>query len=85
MEYRRIGKFYVPISMTRQENFASILAKMRFVPLRVECLYYAGKFEYIGTSPLFDEVEQATMTPEYTVTVNEENDDMTVSVAKMIA
>jgi hypothetical protein len=85
MEYRRIGKFYVPISMTRQENFALILAKLQFVPLRVECLYYADKFEYIGTSPLFDEAERGILVPEYTVTVNEENEEVTVSVAKMIA
>ena len=38
---------------------------MQFVPFRVEMIYSRDKFEYIGTSPMFDQVEPGCIEPEY--------------------
>ena len=83
MKKRRIGKFYVSDELIKENSFAKLLAKMEFIPLRVEHLGYEGRFEYIGTSPLFNEHRDGMLLYEYDITVNDWSADLSVSVEKI--
>lgn len=65
----RLGKFYVSSILVKEEinDLADILGKMNFVPTRVEYLYHADKFEYVGYSYLFDECPLGVEIPEYRI------------------
>lgn len=78
---RRLGKFYPTFSFVEQGGMAPILSKMAFVPLRVEALPYRGAYEFVGTSPLFEEVDAAEAVPEYTLEITRrENGEVEVAV-----
>jgi len=64
---RRLGKFYIDNYLLESKKIAEMLCAMEFIPLRVECLYYKDSTEYIGVSPLFEEVEPGYESPTYTV------------------
>ena len=66
---KRYGKFTVTQEVVENnpEEWARTLAEMQFVPLRVERMYSNYGFEYIGYSPLFDEVEEGMIPPEYRI------------------
>ena len=76
----RIGKFYVHYNLVESGKVAPALAFMEFVPLRVECIGYYRKYEYIGLSPLFDETPEGQMAPEYEIIVNDMAEDGKISV-----
>jgi hypothetical protein len=79
MKHRKMGKFYVSYEAVDSGRIAPALAKMQFVPFRVEALHYADRFEYVGTSPLFQEMDPATVIPEYDIIINDLGPDITVS------
>ncbi len=66
----KIGKFYISFEMINNGKIASVLAKMEFIPTRVENIYHRQVFEYIGISSLFRDKGKGEMVPEYTVTIN---------------
>lgn len=60
------GLFYVhETELENADFFADVLHNMRFIPLRVEFHYDRGAFEYIGLSPMFDEINVGEKVPEY--------------------
>ena len=71
----RQGKLYLPYDLVMGKGslaappFASILAKLAFVPLRVELLAYSDTFEYIGYSPMFSALADGHQIPTYVVVV----------------
>lgn len=67
----RSGKFYVTRAMVEGVNFPDFLAMIRFVPFRVECLF-PDRFEYAGESPLFDELKEGEVVPEYQINIGED-------------
>jgi len=83
MKNRRVGKFYVTDEMVEEESFVKVLAKIGFVPLRVEHLGVEGRYEYIGISPLFNEAKKGYRISTYDVVVNDLGDDVAVSVKEM--
>lgn len=66
---RRIGKFMVTIDLIEKsiESVAETLKLLEFVPLRVECLGWGGSYEYIGISPLFDEIDEGSLPTLYMI------------------
>ena len=81
----RTGKFLVGFDSVEKNSseLVEVFYKMKFVPLRVESLYYSREIEYIGKSYMFDEVKQGDMIPMYEVTVNNLNDGIiSISVKK---
>lgn len=69
---RRFGRFYVSLYLVDSGEIAPILAKMRFIPWRVEAkkhrTYHGSEFEFIGTSSYFRELNPGFLIPEYTIT-----------------
>lgn len=67
----KIGKFYLPSysivrkSENKYNEAADILSTLRFVPFRVEHLYYSSRFLMEGISEKFDEVEEGQAIPFY--------------------
>lgn len=78
----RIGKFKVTSDIVEKHSGAlgKMLAKMEFVPLKVEALPWWGIYEYSGISIAFDECEQGYAAPEYIVTCIEDGEEIDVSV-----
>jgi len=79
----RFGKFYVTFALldSAEEELRDILSLLRFIPTRVEAVYYGSKFEYVGTSPLFDEVAPGFMMPTYEIIVHKADDgELSVTV-----
>ena len=48
----------------------NILSTMRFVPTHVEAMYVNRELEFIGVSPMFDEINAGSVIPKYDVVVN---------------
>ena len=68
MSNRNRGKFYVVAKHVKDGSVFGLLKALMFVPYRVEMRYDIGAFEYIGSSPAFDEVDRGIMTPKYIIT-----------------
>ena len=68
MSNRNRGKFYVEAKHVKDGSVFGLLKALMFVPYRVEMRYDIDAFEYIGSSPAFDEVDQGIMTPKYIIT-----------------
>lgn len=66
---RRIGKFTLSREVVMGPQAVDVFKVMRFVPLRAESLDYSNVYVYIGLSPLFDEVEDYMVVPEYEVMI----------------
>lgn len=82
----RMGKFFILESLMRKEPemVSKILSKMEFVPFRVECLGYDyNKYEYIGTSPLFEIVPEGQKPPLYNIKVHKELGYITIITEKV--
>lgn len=63
----RRGKMLIAEPLVKSADFPALLAAAQFVPLRVEYQYALNRFEYIGASPLFRELEQSEITPTYSL------------------
>lgn len=70
----RTGKFTVAESVMRSEVFPFVMAKMRFVPYRVEYIYHLNAAEYIGFSWMFEENPEYCVPREYVLAVSEVRD-----------
>ncbi len=78
---KRLGKIMISESILNENIFSKVLFMIGFIPHRVEYLYSPQQFEYIGTSPLFDELEESTKIPEYKITIQTNNDGNLINVA----
>lgn len=65
---RRIGQIYIS-DLCSHEDKQIVFDFLRFVPHRVEHLFYEKRLRCIGTSPSFDELEKGFDAPEYRVTL----------------
>jgi hypothetical protein len=72
---KRIGRFFATHAIVYSEAMPKILAKMEFVPLRVEYMEYMRRFEFIGLSPMFEEKPDGYVPKTYTMTITEALDD----------
>ena len=75
---RRGGKLSISQRDYEKEPMAAILAMIGFLPYRVEYLPLEYRFELIGTSPLFGELKDGDMIPDYNLVWD--SDSRTVSV-----
>ena len=66
---KRIGKFQVSDDLIKHGAWVEILEQLSFVPVKVEMHWRINGFEYVGFSPLFRELEQSELTPEYDLQV----------------
>ena len=73
MMKKRLGKFYVSTELVMTGDVLPVLTSMQFIPTRVEHLYHMGKFEYIGMSPIFPELGEGFMIPEYDVQLSKDD------------
>jgi len=67
LKERRIGKFYVAQRAVYGASIPQVLARMQFVPLRVDMLADIPVYRYIGMSPMFDETIEGCAGKHYTV------------------
>jgi hypothetical protein len=84
---RRLGRFEVSGHCVNDasEELQQVLAYMKFVPLRVEFLFYKDAFDYTGISPLFESVEKGSIIPTYQLHISHNLEDgiFTVSVEQI--
>ena len=66
---RRIGRFKIKNDIVYSEDAQEIFKQLGFVPLRCESMYN-DCFEYIGISPLFHEVIQGDIAPNYDIVID---------------
>lgn len=80
----RTGLMYISDAIVHGEIEAigEMLAYLKFVPCHVEYEYVYKRFKYIGYSPFFEEIEEGTMAPEYTVIISEIEGDKKYEVQK---
>ena len=73
MYRNNIGAFEI-LSKLVEENpefVAAILKELQFVPVRVECIWYKSKFEYVGLSPKFKRLNEGEKHPQYKIKITE--------------
>lgn len=61
----RRGRMAVHVDTVKSAYWPSILAQAEFVPFRVEHHFATSRFEYVGCSPMFRELEQSEELPVY--------------------
>lgn len=82
---KRAGKFYITQELIESNitEIEEVFSLLRFVPFRVEFLY-PNRFEYIGTSHLFREIEQGEVPPEYIlIIIKSEDNKITLKVEEL--
>lgn len=69
----RMGKFYIADSLARNQSdsVAQVLGEMKFVPTRVEYLWFKSSFLMEGISPKFREVKKGMEIPFYEIIIND--------------
>lgn len=60
--------------LLESEQAAQILAALRFVPYRVEYRYDLQAMEMVGRSDKFDELEEGTSVPTYSIEIHNPDD-----------
>lgn len=63
----RMGRMWLTDGYVRSTCFPRILAAASFVPVKVEHHYARARFEYVGFSPMFRELEQSEPIPTYSL------------------
>ncbi len=63
------------------DELAEVLARLRFVPVRVECRYDRGDFRLIGCSPFFRVVSPSVVPPRYEIEVTKDEEGKVSGVA----
>ena len=77
------GKIYMTIDVVDSGLIPEIFSYMGFTPYRAESLYVSGMIEYIGTSHLFDVIEQGFVIPTYECKIEQpEFETLKVTVIK---
>ena len=85
---RRVGKFVIAAKlMSHQTNLvAQVLARLHFVPFKVEHLSYKDGYEFTGVSPCFELLDETAKFPKYVLemTVDDEGvlDNLNVFIDK---
>jgi len=80
----KIGKFFVAVEVVNNNNdFAEVLALMKFVPYTVYFDYLEKKFVYIGTSSLFEEITIRSSVPEYSISIKISNGNVCVEARRL--
>jgi hypothetical protein len=69
-----LGRFYIEKTLIENGEIADYLAKMQFVPIKVEFIPYKDQYEYIGLSPKFSLIEFGQEPPLYEVSIRIEED-----------
>ena len=80
MNTRHIGKFYVSQVLNETDEWMRVLHLMNFAPIHVKFMSDTDSYEYIGVSPMFEEVSEGTPIPEYVVVLSEENNEISVTL-----
>jgi len=83
MEMDRLGKLTVTDSAMKLEDISEVFHKIKFVPYRIvryhaEHLCHLSALEYIGYSPLFDELKEDEVIPEYNIMFTEHGQEVHV-------
>ena len=71
MNGRRVGRLLLNHQSVMTGEMIPALIEMQFIPLRVESLVQFDAFEYIGISPMFEEIPIGAIAPEYEIAVEE--------------
>jgi hypothetical protein len=81
MKGRRLGAMYFNIKdvETNPEQFAAVLARISFMPLRVECRLDMNQLEVIGLSNKFKRIGPNEQTPCYTLKISPDGQNITAS------
>jgi len=83
---RLLGKFHIDDYYLREapDQVAFLLASLKFVPYRVEFLAASQVFEYIGCSPLFDEISPGVIPLEYKIVIIRDKEDQLVNAIPIV-
>lgn len=69
----RIGRFKISSEIIRKGKYEDVLKLFsNFIVLRCEHNYTQDTFDYVAYSPLFKEVPEGSIGPEYLITVHKE-------------
>ena len=83
---RRIGKFVIAAKLMSHQTdlVAQVLARLHFVPFKVEHQSYKDGYEFTGVSPCFELLDEAAKIPKYVleISVDDEGvlDDLTLFI-----
>lgn len=83
MKQRRFGKFFIA-NECFDEQIAAVLWALKFVPTRIEHLYHEAQFECIGYSPMFRELSEGEILPEYSLEISFFGDEASVTVTERV-
>lgn len=75
----RIGRFTISRDIIRQEPWF-IFERLKFIPVRAEALYYGDVIEYMGISPMFDQITEGNEAPYYAIMLSRKVDEDGVEV-----
>lgn len=64
---RRIGRFHIGIDIINELQDAVIELMLGLIVLEATTRVYSDSIEYVAISPIFDEVEDCHIVPEYDV------------------
>ena len=81
----RIGKISINISLIveKLKEIEEVFSIMRFVPIRAEMMAHKMEIEYIGYSPMFNEIDECEEAPLYEVKA--EKDAETDTIINVVA
>lgn len=82
---KRVGKFYVACPMANESPEMVMAVMARCVIVECQMHYIGNRFEYWAFSPDFDEVAPGEMTPEYSVLIEEIDEQFKVSFKRVSA
>ena len=75
MDSQRVGRFSLFADIVYSDDALEIFKQLKLIPLRVELMSYGDIFHYVGISPLFAEVAEGGVAPEYVINVKEMGTD----------
>jgi len=74
---RRYGMIMISGTLVEKEPemLIELFCKIQFLPLSIEQVWEQGNYLYRGYSPLFEKVEEGTLSPTYQVRVTNHYDE----------
>lgn len=82
---RRIGKFYVASPLVDESPEVVMAVMARCIVVECSLHYVRDRFQYWAISPDFDEVAPGEIEPEYSVLIEEIDEQFKVSFKRMSA
>lgn len=82
---RRVGKFYVACPAVDESPEMVMAVMARCVIVECQMHYVGNRFEYWAISPDFDEISIGEITPEYSVLIEEIDEQYKVSFKRVSA